>query len=262
MSAGFRESHRVWCRWPLRRSRHGSRFELPTYRRCPRLRSPLAGHPRANAIDAVTRRLLGTRRVALSPASEIARPRSRHLSRTRACGTSCCSPFQNRLADESHSECRIASSLFLGLVLIPAACLASIMTVYWSAPGGSDNCSAGGAQNESGGCRRLGEIRHGKICSWCPNVHRGDTPRTKLAPGDEKRTVPTWEWRLERIHTWVLSQSAKRPRSRYNNLRQSKQAECATRRKMLVGRHRRRKIGQNRRSRTQKKRQSHGGDYS
>jgi len=32
---GVRESHRVWCRWPLRRSRHGSRFELPTYRRCP-----------------------------------------------------------------------------------------------------------------------------------------------------------------------------------------------------------------------------------
>jgi len=80
--------------------------ELPTYRRCPRLRSPLAGHPRANAIDAVTRRLLGTSTCGHQSGLGDRTPRSRHLSRTRACGTSCCSPFQNRLADESHSECR------------------------------------------------------------------------------------------------------------------------------------------------------------
>jgi len=154
-------------------------------------------------------------------------------------------------------------SLFLGLVLIPAACLASIMTVYWSAPAVQTIARQGSAQNESGGCRLGSEIRHGKICSWCPERASGIRPEQSW-PGDEKRTVPTWEWRLERIHTWVLCPVRERPR---RSLQQPaavspKQAECATRRKkMLVGRHRRRKLGRNRRSRTQKRR-SHGGDYS
>jgi len=178
---GVRESHRVWCRWPLRRSRHGSRFELPTYRRCPRLRSPLAGHPRANAIDAVTRRLLGTRRVAHS-----VRPRRSHAAQPASIQDSCLRDFPAAVLFRIGWQMNLTASadglfsLFLGLVLIPAACLASIMTVYWSALR----------------FRQLLGRERAKRIRWLPPRQRnqarenlfvvpgtciGDTPRTKLA---------------------------------------------------------------------------------
>jgi len=123
----------------------------------------------------------GTRRVATQSGLGDRTPRSRHLSRTRACGTSCCSPFQNRLADESHSECRWPLLPVPWTRAHPSGVSRLDYDRLLVCPCGSDNCSAG---------ERAKRIR------WLPPQQRnqarenlfvvpgtciGDTPRTKLA---------------------------------------------------------------------------------
>jgi len=101
-------------------------------------------------------------------------------------------------------------SLFLGLVLIPAACLASIMTVYWSAPAVQTIARQGARKTNPVAAASAAKSGTGKSVRGARNVHRGYAQKQSW-PGDEKRTVPTWE-RLERIHTWVLCPVRERPR--------------------------------------------------
>jgi len=127
------------------------------------------------------RRLLGTRRVATQSGLEIARRAAGIYPGLVLAGLPAAVLFRIGWQMNLTASADGLFSLFLGLVLIPAACLASIMTVYWSAPCGSDNCSAG---------ERAKRIR------WLPPQQRnqarenlfvvpgtciGDTPRTKLA---------------------------------------------------------------------------------
>jgi len=144
-------------------------------------------------------------------------------------------------------------SLFLGLVLIPAACLASIMTVYWSAPCGSDNLLGRGARKTNPvAAASAAKSGTGKSVRGARNVHRGYA-QNKAGPVTKSGQSQLGSGDSNAYTLGSSAQSAKGHAGRYNNLRQSKQAECATRRKkMLVGRHRRRKLGRNRRSRTQR----------
>jgi len=144
-------------------------------------------------------------------------------------------------------------SLFLGLVLIPAACLASIMTVYWSAPAVQTIARQGARKTNPVAAASAAKSGTGKSVRGARNVHRGyaqnkagpvtKSGQSQLGSGDSNAYTHLGPLPSPRKATQVATTTCGSP----------KQAECATRRKkMLVGRHRRRKLGRNRRSRTQK----------
>jgi len=84
------------------------------------------------------------------------------------------------------------------------------MIVYWSALWFETIVSGRGAQNESGGCRLSSEIRHGKICSWCPNVHRGYA-QNKAGPVTKSGQSQLGSGDSNAYQFGSSAQSAKRP---------------------------------------------------
>jgi len=188
-------------------------------------------------------------------------PRSRHLSRTRACGTSCCSPFQNRLADESHSECRWPLLPVPWTRAHPSGVSRLDYDRLLVCPAVQTIARQGSAQNESGGCRLSSEIRHGKICSWCPERASGIRPEQSW-PGDEKRTVPTWEWRLERIHLGPLPSPRKATQVATTTCGSPKQARMRDKAKEDARRTSQAAKARSKQAFKNTKRRSHGGDYS
>jgi len=152
-------------------------------------------------------------------------------------------------------------SLFLGLVLIPAACLASIMTVYWSAPAVQTIARQGSAQNESGGCRLSSEIRHGKICSWCPERASGYA-QNKAGPVTKSGQSQLGSGDSNAYTLGSSAQSAKGHAGRYNNLRQSKTGRMRDKAKEDARRTSQAAKARSKQAFKNTKRRSHGGDYS
>ncbi|WP_135536434.1 hypothetical protein [Halostella pelagica] len=112
-------------------------------------------------------------------------------------------------------------SLFLGLVLIPAACLASIMTVYWSAPAVQTIARQGAGKTNPAAAASAAKTGTGKSVRGARNVHRGyaqnksgpvtKSGQTQLGSGDSKA-----------YKLGSSAQSTKDHAGRYNNLRKSR----------------------------------------
>jgi len=152
-------------------------------------------------------------------------------------------------------------SLFLGLVLIPAACLASIMTVYWSACG-SDNCSAG---------ERAKRIRwlppqqrnqaHGKSVRGARNVHRGYA-QNKAGPVTKSGQSQLGSGDSNAYTLGSSAQSAKGHAGRNNLRRQSKTGRMRDKAKEDARRTSQAAKARSKQAFKNTKRRSHGGDYS
>lgn len=112
-------------------------------------------------------------------------------------------------------------SLFLGLVLIPAACLASIMTVYWSAPAVQTIARQGAGKTNPAAAASAAKKGTGKSVRGARNVHRGyaqngggpvtQSGQTQLGSGDSNA-----------YKLGSSAQSATDHAGRYNNLRKSR----------------------------------------
>ncbi|WP_323677230.1 hypothetical protein [Halorubellus sp. PRR65] len=112
-------------------------------------------------------------------------------------------------------------SLFLGLVLIPAACIASIMTVYWSTPAVQTIARQGTTKTNPAVAASAAKKGAGKSVRGARNVHRGyaqngrgpvtQSGQTQIGNGDSKA-----------YKLGSSAQSAKDHAGRYNNLRKSR----------------------------------------
>lgn len=112
-------------------------------------------------------------------------------------------------------------SLFLGLVLIPAACIASIMTVYWSTPAVQTIARQGTTKTNPAAAASAAKKGAGKSVRGARNVHRGyarngrgpvtQSGQTQIGNGDSKA-----------YKLGSSAQSAKDHAGRYNNLRKSR----------------------------------------
>jgi len=113
-------------------------------------------------------------------------------------------------------------ALVLGLSLIPAACIASILTVYWSAPTLQRIAHSGAGATAKGAPRAKNAAKKGtgKSVRGARNVHRGyaqngrgpvtKSGQTQLGSGDSKA-----------YKLGSSAQSTKDHAGRYNNLRKS-----------------------------------------
>ena len=114
-------------------------------------------------------------------------------------------------------------ALVLGLSLIPAACITSILTVYWSAPTLQRIASSGAGTTAKAAPQAKNAAKRGagKATRGARNVHRGyaqngrgpvtKSGQTQLGSGDST---------AHKVGS--SAQSAKGHAGRYNNLRQSK----------------------------------------
>ncbi|MDL0125168.1 hypothetical protein PNP85_11560 [Halobacterium salinarum] len=157
----------------------------------------------------------------LSPASEIARRAAGIYPGLVLAGLPAAVLFRIGWQMDLTASASGIFSLFLGLVLIPAACLASIMTVYWSAPAVQTIARQGARKTNPAAAASAVKTGTGKSVRSARNVHRGyaqngDGPVTKsgqtqLGSGDST---------AHKVGS--SAQSAKGHAGRYNNLRQSK----------------------------------------
>jgi len=114
-------------------------------------------------------------------------------------------------------------ALILGLSLIPAACITSILTVYWSAPTLQRiaHSSAGATAKGAPKAKNAAKKGAGKSVRGARNVHRGyaqndhgpvtKSGQTQIGSGDSKA-----------YKLGSSAQSAKDHAGRYNNLRKSR----------------------------------------
>jgi len=112
-------------------------------------------------------------------------------------------------------------SLFLGLVLIPAACLASIMTVYWSAPAVQTIARQGARKTNPVAAASAAKSGTGKSVRGARNVHRGYA-QNKAGPVTKSGQSQLGSGDSNAYTLGSSAQSAKGHAGRYNNLRQSK----------------------------------------
>ncbi|NEU59137.1 hypothetical protein [Halorussus sp. MSC15.2] len=111
-------------------------------------------------------------------------------------------------------------SLFLGLILIPAACLASIMTVYWSSPAIRTIARKSATKTNPATAASAAKKGTGKSVRGARNVHRGyaqnahgpvtKSGQTQLGSGDSNA-----------YKLGSSAQSAKEHAGRYNDRRKS-----------------------------------------
>lgn len=126
-------------------------------------------------------------------------------------------------------------NLILGLALIPAACIASIMTVYWSAPAMKSIAHKGVKGTNPAAAGTAVRSGVGKSVRGARNVHRGyaqngagaltKSGQTTLGSGDSKAHK-----------LGAAAQSAKGHTVRYNNLRKSKTGKLRDKAKTDIGR--------------------------
>jgi hypothetical protein len=157
----------------------------------------------------------------LSPASEIARRAAGIYPGLVLAGLPAAVLFRIGWQMDLTASASGIFSLFLGLVLIPAACIASIMTVYWSAPVVQTIARRGATHTNPATAASAVKTGTGKSVRGARNVHRGyaqnghgpvtKSGQTQLGSGDS--TAYT---------LGSSAQSAKGHVGRYNNLRQSK----------------------------------------
>lgn len=111
-------------------------------------------------------------------------------------------------------------ALFVGLALIPAACLASILTVYWSSPAMRTIAQQGTKRANPAAAATTTKASTGKAVRGARNVHRGlsekphgpvtKTGQTQLGSGSSKAYA-----------LGSSARSAKNTAEKYNNLRKS-----------------------------------------
>lgn len=112
-------------------------------------------------------------------------------------------------------------ALFLGLILIPAACLASIMTVYWSSPAIKTIAKKGATKTNPAAAAAAGKKSVGKTVRGARNVHRGLSENASGAVTKSGQT--TFGSGGSRAYQLGASvRAAKDDVTRYNNLRASK----------------------------------------
>jgi len=112
-------------------------------------------------------------------------------------------------------------SLFLGLVLIPAACIASIMTVYWSAPAIQTIARRGATHTNPAAAASAAKKGTGKSVRGARNVHRGYA-QNKSGPVTKSGQAQLGGGDSNAYKLGSSAQSATDHAGRYNNLRQSK----------------------------------------
>jgi hypothetical protein len=157
----------------------------------------------------------------LSPASEIARRAAGIYPGLVLAGLPAAVLFRIGWQMDLTASASGIFSLFLGLVLIPAACIASIMTVYWSAPAVQTIARRGATHTNPAAAASAVKTGTGKTVRGARNVHRGyaqnshgpvtKSGQTQLGSGDSNAYT-----------LGASTQSAKGHARRYNNLRQSK----------------------------------------
>lgn len=157
----------------------------------------------------------------LSPASEIARRAAGIYPGLVLAGLPAAVLFRIGWQMDLTASASGIFSLFLGLVLIPAACIASIMTVYWSAPAIQTIARRGATHTNPAAVASGAKKGTGKSVRGARNVHRGyaqnghgpvtKSGQTQLGSGDSNA-----------YKLGSSAQSAKGHAGRYNNLRQSK----------------------------------------
>jgi len=157
----------------------------------------------------------------LSPASEIARRAAGIYPGLVLAGLPAAVLFRIGWQMDLTASASGIFSLFLGLVLIPAACIASIMTVYWSAPAVQTIARRGATHTNPAAAASTAKAGTGKSVRGARNVHRGyaqngsgpvtKSGQTQLGSGDSNA-----------YKLGSSAQSATDHAGRYNNLRQSK----------------------------------------
>ena len=157
----------------------------------------------------------------LSPASEIARRAAGIYPGLVLAGLPAAVLFRIGWQMDLTASASGIFSLFLGLVLIPAACLASIMTVYWSAPAVQTIARQGATKTNPAAAASAAKKGTGKSVRGARNVHRGyaqngrgpvtKSGQTKLGSGDSNA-----------YKLGSSAQSTKDHAGRYNNLRKSR----------------------------------------
>ncbi|GAA0682763.1 hypothetical protein ACFQDG_00240 [Natronoarchaeum mannanilyticum] len=112
-------------------------------------------------------------------------------------------------------------SLFLGLVLIPAACLTSIMTVYWSAPAMQTIARKGTRRTNPAAAATAAKKGTGKSIRGARNVHRGYSQNSH-GPVTKNGQAQLGNGDSNAYKVGSSAQSAKVHAKQYNNLRKSK----------------------------------------
>jgi len=110
-------------------------------------------------------------------------------------------------------------SLFLGLTLIPAACLASIMTVYYSAPAVQTIARNGATKTNPAGAVSAAKHGTGEAVRGARNVHRGLSENQAGALSKDGLKPGAGDSRAYKLGSGM--RSARKHASEYNTLRKS-----------------------------------------
>jgi hypothetical protein len=111
-------------------------------------------------------------------------------------------------------------SLFLGLVLIPAACLASIMTVYWSSPAMKRLAHQGVKKTNPAAAASAAKKGTGKSVRGARNVHRGYAQNAH-GPVTKSGQTQLGSGNSNAYKLGSSTRSAKEHAGRYNDRRKS-----------------------------------------
>jgi hypothetical protein len=157
----------------------------------------------------------------LSPASEIARRAAGIYPGLVLAGLPAAALFRIGWQMNLTASADGIFSLFLGLVLIPAACLASIMTVYWSAPAVQTIARRGARKTNPAAAASAAKKGTGKSVRGARNVHRGYA-QNRSGPVTKSEQTQLGSGDSNAYKLGSSAQSATDHAGRYNNLRQSK----------------------------------------
>jgi len=156
----------------------------------------------------------------LSPASEIARRAAGIYPGLVLAGLPAAVLFRIGWQMDLTASASGIFSLLLGLVLIPAACLASIMTVYWSAPAVQTIARQGAHRTNPVAAASAAKSGAGKSVRGARNVHRGYA-QNKAGPVTKSGQAQLGSGNSNAYTLGSSAQSAKGHAGRYNNLRKS-----------------------------------------
>ncbi|MFC7164925.1 hypothetical protein [Halospeciosus flavus] len=157
----------------------------------------------------------------LSPASEIARRAAGIYPGLVLAGLPAAVLFRIGWQMDLTASASGIFSLFLGLVLIPAACIASIMTVYWSAPAIQTIARRGATHTNPAAAASAAKTGTGKSVRGARNVHRGYA-QNRHGPVTKSGQAQLGGGDSNAYKLGSSAQSATDHAGRYNNLRQSK----------------------------------------